>query len=683
MIYNEQKFIADAKKLGASDEDINRRLLVSRAEKEQATAPVVAKQGIITRNLPTIGGVVGGVAGSLLGPAGAVAGGAAGSALGEYGRQKIGGENDTAKIVREGALGLAGGVGGEILGAAGRGVLKFASGKVAKAGAGNLMQKALARGAEMATGTEAGTVTRAFERPAQVGAAMRGETDIVPILKETRAAIKSLSSKTTSSYGKEFDRLAREAAEGSGDRIDLREIRDGLLGTINRYGGKAKLNVTSKGKKLFANVDFSLSSISDPRETASLNQLFTDINTWDDYSIKGINNLKQRLQNAYRETASKKYNAIVTDLSNDIGGLLEAKVPGLGQLNADYGAKQELIKALEQKVGGLSGEGQLSNLFGKNKAETRELFAELEKLSGTEITELIKDIKAGQELSGAFPTTGSRTLDVLRSLFIGFGTGGPAGALAGAAATSPRVVGEIATRAGEAAAGRTLPTLPALPGAIKMAGNVAAKTMQQGGVRLLDQGTATPLPTTPSEVPLTGVTDTGVSEAENTAKLIRQMADADIRKTGGKNLGKLKQYADLVASDMKAKKKTEKQMQFESAAQGAGHALELLNSNQATSGPIAGRLAKLGGKVGSISNTQQDYFSTVALARSALLNAYLGGNIPPAEYARISDGIPIETDTVNVAKQKLKTFIREMSRFSSAEVSQPGLPVVNATGVGP
>jgi hypothetical protein len=68
--------------------------------------------------LPMAGGVVGGLLGAPLGGIGAIGGGAAGAAGGEWLRQQITPEedNDMGKIATEGAWGLAGGVGGRVLG---------------------------------------------------------------------------------------------------------------------------------------------------------------------------------------------------------------------------------------------------------------------------------------------------------------------------------------------------------------------------------------------------------------------------------------------------------------------------------------------------------------------------------------------------------------------------------------
>ena len=147
------------------------------------------------------------------------------------------------------------------------------------------------------------------------------------------------------------------------------------------------------------------------------------------------------------------------------------------------------------------------------------------------------------------------------------------------------------------------------------------------------------------------------------------------------------------ASDIKAAfdlltpatpKKTNRQGQFEAASEGAQHALALLSSGKVSSGPIRGRIAEtVGATTGGISDEQQDYQATIALSRSALLNAFLGGAIPMGEYQRISAGIPTITDPTNIAKQKLTTLIRELNRFADSGgeyVSETTIPTISASG---
>lgn len=83
---------------------------------DEPSAPKKKKGGILASFLPTIGGVVGGLAGIPLAPftggASILAGGALGSGLGEFGRQKVTGEDfNLGSLARETAFGAIPGVG--------------------------------------------------------------------------------------------------------------------------------------------------------------------------------------------------------------------------------------------------------------------------------------------------------------------------------------------------------------------------------------------------------------------------------------------------------------------------------------------------------------------------------------------------------------------------------------------
>jgi len=136
-----------------------------------------------------------------------------------------------------------------------------------------------------------------------------------------------------------------------------------------------------------------------------------------------------------------------------------------------------------------------------------------------------------------------------------------------------------------------------------------------------------------------------------------------------KTMKRIEDAYKFLFTEGKAKDKTIKQTQLQAAADGARQALMLLESGGVNVGPIAGRVEGLKSATIGTNATQQDFMGTVAIARSALLNAYLGGNIPPSEYERISAGIPTANDPLSTAKQKLVTFVREVERVSNAEAT--------------
>lgn len=125
----------------------------------------------------------------------------------------------------------------------------------------------------------------------------------------------------------------------------------------------------------------------------------------------------------------------------------------------------------------------------------------------------------------------------------------------------------------------------------------------------------------------------------------------------------------------KEKKKTEKQQSFVNAAAAAQDALNLLESGQVSTGVGQGLVGGLGEKLGTNTQAQQEYRSTVALARTAARNAMLGANMTPKELESISAFIPEYNDAPNIARTKLQTFIRLMNEFGmNMEGTAQGLP---------
>jgi hypothetical protein len=112
-------------------------------------------------------------------------------------------------------------------------------------------------------------------------------------------------------------------------------------------------------------------------------------------------------------------------------------------------------------------------------------------------------------------------------------------------------------------------------------------------------------------------------------------------------------------------KKTESEKKFSAAGQQAMGALNLLESGQAETGKIANAKNKIGSFFGSQNAGQTDYLSQLAAARGSAVSGLSGANVPPSEYNRIADMIPENTDEPEIAKQKLKSFVKAMQVYSS------------------
>jgi len=152
-----------ALKAGYSQQEINGYL----AKQSAANAPkkVGGMKGMIANLLPLIGGTVGAVGGSVLGPIGTAVGGGGLSALGEFAKQKLLGEKtNLGSIAGQGAMGALPGV----FSGLGKGMqaLKGVSGAKALAETGTLAEsagaaeKALQGSESMAAATKAASVPK-------------------------------------------------------------------------------------------------------------------------------------------------------------------------------------------------------------------------------------------------------------------------------------------------------------------------------------------------------------------------------------------------------------------------------------------------------------------------------------------------------------------------------------------
>lgn len=130
----------------------------------------------------------------------------------------------------------------------------------------------------------------------------------------------------------------------------------------------------------------------------------------------------------------------------------------------------------------------------------------------------------------------------------------------------------------------------------------------------------------------------------------------------------------------KQNKLTEKQNQYKAAADGATYALQLLESGRASTGIGTNFAGGIKRATGMYTPEQQDFLSTLSTAKGFLLNALSGANVPPQEYNRLKSLLEIEGSDPEIAKQQLRTFIREAGRFYNAETSplmfQDGTPAM-------
>ncbi len=291
----------------------------------------------------------------------------------------------------------------------------------------------------------------AFENPEIVRKLMRSPearaAGLTKLIADSGKSLTNLKKKANDVYEKGFNVII-DKAEGlflkkqeliGGIPEVLKKFIPGISGETFRGVGLTSV----KGKPL----DFGGSVLTDKVEQKAVNSLVSDMRGWKDLSVKSVNILRQRMGNAYKPNGSKKYNAIVSSLYNDVNESLFRKVPGLRILNRGYARRQDLIKSLSKVIESASVDTKLFSALKSNKIILKNLFKELEEETGDQILKEAATLKAGQDFSDVISQR-------LLTFFIsGFGlvSGSLPKVAAGFAITSPRLAGEITTLLGRIA----------------------------------------------------------------------------------------------------------------------------------------------------------------------------------------------------------------------------------------
>lgn len=113
-------------------------------------------------------------------------------------------------------------------------------------------------------------------------------------------------------------------------------------------------------------------------------------------------------------------------------------------------------------------------------------------------------------------------------------------------------------------------------------------------------------------------------------------------------------------------KLTEKQRAYQGSIELADEALSLLETGNVKSGIGRGVTGKIGEKLGTLSEDEQNYRSTISLMRTAVKNALLGSAMSTQEIESIEGAIPEFNDDIETAKRKLKQLKKNLPKLINA-----------------
>lgn len=119
----------------------------------------------------------------------------------------------------------------------------------------------------------------------------------------------------------------------------------------------------------------------------------------------------------------------------------------------------------------------------------------------------------------------------------------------------------------------------------------------------------------------------------------------------------------------KQKALTEKQRSYMGAAKIGQEMIDLLDTGNVATGPVAGRLDSLASKFGVQDPDQTSLRSKIATARTVARNALLGANMSEQELNSYLDAMFDINQPTEILKQKLQTFIQDMNTLSATDTT--------------
>lgn len=250
-------------------------------------------------------------------------------------------------------------------------------------------------------------------------------------------------------YVKKFDNELQKELFVPVD-FTLKGVKDVATRTLKEFGAEAKGKIIN-----LDDVPLPNSHKNDLREVVD------KIYGWQKFSPLGMDDLRENLDVFYKpkinpSSADNKFNAILTKVKQNLSSYVNDRVPQIGEMNKAYAIESDTLKLLKQELSlGKDKPGvvtrKLMNIFNPKSTPYREA---IENLGESRAAELRADI-AGSLLSrwtpeglGAYLTTGIATAGGTAAIL------NPStipGLLVSAAAASPRLVGEVVTKAGKLA----------------------------------------------------------------------------------------------------------------------------------------------------------------------------------------------------------------------------------------
>lgn len=305
---------------------------------------------------------------------------------------------------------------------------------------------ALGRGITYPWGAYTGSGSRALQEASKGRPGftefMRRQGNEPELVKQAKSGLESLVQERNMNYSDLLSNI-----KSSQTTISSGEISNAAKTTLKDFN----LNTATPtipntiGKPIWANTRFSTNRIAQKE----METVVDTINKWTDYSPRGVDELKQALDNLYKRSQPEASTFIVK-LRNRVKDILVDKIPEYKQMTSQYKTATEEISEISKdlSLGDLSTKksalSKLLNTMKKDDDFTISLLSKLDERSGGKLIPSL----AGMQMQSYIPTSLVGRMGGMYEIFQGI-SGLSVGEVAGILASSPRLTGEFMSIVGK------------------------------------------------------------------------------------------------------------------------------------------------------------------------------------------------------------------------------------------
>jgi hypothetical protein len=298
--------------------------------------------------------------------------------------------------------------------------------------------------AGVTTGRGTGTIQQAYQGGKDFVAGMRGKIPIAGVAEDMKSALRQLRGERGSAYRTELAKIQQLDTP-----LDLAPVYQEMTDKFKDFNIKLVPGAVGEAPEL----DFSRSVIHNPADQAKVRGVYNDLMSWEldkaNQTPIGIDTLKRRLDDFYADSSMAR--SLVSGISGKVRSVLDT-VPGYKDMVRNYQVSSDMIKAFESELslGEKANPGaairKIINVFNQNNEYKVSLLEALNKYSGKNLEAEV----AGVGMSSMVPTGIMRPLLGAGVISVVSGAISPQ-ALLGIASASPRIIGELSVKAGQAA----------------------------------------------------------------------------------------------------------------------------------------------------------------------------------------------------------------------------------------